>query len=96
MNIGLGVYLADTSAWHRSLTPTLREPWLAAVRQGAIATRSVVRLELLYSARTSAELDDIAASLAALRDVPVGISVQRAAEAAIAGRCITASRSPTP
>jgi predicted nucleic acid-binding protein len=40
-------------------------------------------MELKYAARTALELDGISASLAALRDVPVTASVQRAAEAAM-------------
>jgi predicted nucleic acid-binding protein len=83
MDIGSGVYLADTSAWHRSTADRVREAWLAALARDAIATCSVVRLELLYSARDESELDRLARALAALRDVPVTVSVQRAAEAAV-------------
>jgi predicted nucleic acid-binding protein len=83
MDIGSGVFLADTSAWHRSTAPAIRDGWLAALARDAIATCSIVRLELLYSARDASELEQLAGALAALRDVPVTVSVQRAGEVAM-------------
>ena len=83
MDIGAGVYLADTSAWHRSTSPSIRDGWQDALARDAIATCSLIRLELLYSARNADDLERLGAALAALRDVPVTVSVQRAAESAL-------------
>jgi predicted nucleic acid-binding protein len=49
------------------------------MRAGAIAACSIVRLELLYSARDAAEFTVVEDEVGALRDVPVTVSVQRAA-----------------
>jgi hypothetical protein len=80
---GGGVLIADTSAWQRADHPALSEPWSAALRAGTIATCSIITLELLYSTRTAAELHELEADLSALRDVPVTVSVQRAAIGAL-------------
>jgi len=50
-----------------------------ALRARQIATCSIVRLELLYSARDAQELASLERDLTALRDVPVTPSVQREA-----------------
>lgn len=80
---GAGIYLADTSAWHRSLHPAVRSDWLAGIEGGRIVTCSLVRLELLYSARAASQLETLDAALSALREVAVGASVQRAAVGAL-------------
>jgi hypothetical protein len=80
---GGGVLIADTSVWQRATHPALRDPWAAAIRAGAIATCSIVALELLYSARDAADFAAVEADQDALRDVPVTVSVQRAAIGAL-------------
>ena len=80
---GGGAMIADTSVWRRANHPALRAPWAAALRAGALATCSIVTLELLYSARTAAEFHALETRLAALRDVPVTVLVQRAAIGAL-------------
>jgi predicted nucleic acid-binding protein len=77
------IVLADTSAWHRSVHPAVRAGWLEALEDGRIVTCSVVRLELLYSARDADGLARLDAALAALRELPVSASVQRAAAGAM-------------
>jgi len=72
-------YLADTSAWAAGRDPAVRRDWAAALRGGQIATTPVVRLELLYAARSAEELDAIGAECAQLRDVPITRSVTNAA-----------------
>ena len=80
---GGGVYIADTSVWQRANHPALRDPWATAVRAGAIAACSIVRLELLYSARDAAEFTCLEDEVGELRDIPVTVSVQRAAVGAL-------------
>jgi predicted nucleic acid-binding protein len=80
---GGGVLIADTSVWQRANHPDLRTPWVAALRAGTIATCSSVTLELLYSTRNAEEFRAVEADQALLRDVPVTVSVQRAAIGAL-------------
>ncbi len=68
----------------------MRDDWASALRAGQVATCSVVRLELLYSARDLASFDAIARSVLALRDIPVTVAVQRAAVAAMRELAATA------
>lgn len=76
---GGGQFIADTSAHHRAGDPRVRDEWIAAYEQGALLTCLVVRFELLYSARNVEEFEEIDHNLADLRDVPITVSVQRAA-----------------
>jgi predicted nucleic acid-binding protein len=79
---GLGgedVLLADKSAWERSGHPTVLEGWRQALRTQRICSCMVVRYELLYSARDASEFSATESYLSLLRDIPVTISVQRAA-----------------
>ncbi len=80
---GGDVLIADTSVWQRTNHPALREPWAEAIRAGTIATCSIVTLELLYSTRTADEFRAVEADQATLRDIPVTVSVQRAAIGAL-------------
>jgi hypothetical protein len=80
---GGDVLIADTSVWQRSNHPALRERWAAALREGTIATCAIVTLEVLYSARDADEFRAIEADHATLRDVPVTVTVQRAAIGAL-------------
>jgi predicted nucleic acid-binding protein len=80
---GGGVLIADTSIWQRANHPHLREPWAQALRARTIATCSLVTLELLYSTRNADEFRAVEADQALLRDVPVTVSVQRAAIGAL-------------
>jgi predicted nucleic acid-binding protein len=69
------VQLADTSAWivsRRSDQADVRADFDERVRSGRIATCDMVRLELLYSARTPREYAQLADSLDALPDCPIG------------------------
>lgn len=76
---GGGIFIADKSVWARAGQPRLRAEWAMALRARQIATCSIVRLELLYSARDAQELASLERDLTALRDVPVTPSVQREA-----------------
>lgn len=76
---GGGQFIADTSAHHRAGDPRVRDKWVEAYEQGALLTCLVVRFELLYSARNVEEFEEIDENLGDLRDVPITVSVQRAA-----------------
>lgn len=80
---GGAVLIADTSARARAGDPLVRAEWGAAARAGQIATCVIVTLELVYAARTAAEIAAVEADEAALRNVPVTTSTQRAAVGAL-------------
>lgn len=80
---GGGQFIADTSAHHRAGDVRVRDEWIAAYEQGVLLTCLVVRFELLYSARNAEEFEEIERNLADLREVPITVSVQRAAMAAM-------------
>ena len=67
--------LADTSAWvwTRAVGGHLRAGFDEAVIAGEIATCAIVKLELLYSARTPAEFTALRTDLDALPDCPIGV-----------------------
>jgi predicted nucleic acid-binding protein len=67
------VELADTSAWTwtRVGSGGLRRAFDEAVVDGAIATCDMVRLELLYSARSPSEFGALREDLRALPDCPI-------------------------
>lgn len=75
---GGGVFIADTSVWHRAHHPQVEAEWLAALENGQIVGSPVVAAELLYSARSPAEFDDIREEIEALRTVELGRSITTA------------------
>lgn len=77
------IYIADSSAWSHAANPVVRDEWTAALRNQQILTSPIIKLELLYSARSGDDLDRLAADLASLRDVPITRSVTNAALAAL-------------
>jgi predicted nucleic acid-binding protein len=68
---GGGVYIADKSAWARSDRSVVSADWQRAIAAGQIATCPIVKIELLYSARDSADFDELEARLARLLDIPI-------------------------
>lgn len=66
---GDATFVADTSAWWRAvaLPEDLAELLHAAILEDRMLTTPLVRLEILYSARTSDEYVSLAAELDALR-----------------------------
>ncbi|MGO9751835.1 MAG: PIN domain-containing protein [Solirubrobacteraceae bacterium] len=77
-----GLLLADKSAWERAADARVREEWTEALVSGRIVTCLPVRYELLFSARDAESFVALEGRLAALRDVALTASVQRAAMAA--------------
>lgn len=61
--------LADKSAWVR--VAAYQDAWLAALDADRIVICAMTHLELLYSSRTRADLEQLDADLAHLRDVPI-------------------------
>jgi predicted nucleic acid-binding protein len=74
-----GLLLADKSASERAGDPRVGAAWTAAVRAGRVVTCMPVRYELLFSTRDADSFVALESRLAALRDVAVTSSVQRAA-----------------
>ncbi len=75
------VPIADNSVWQRTerLPPAIEADWLSALTANQIATCAVVKLEVLYSARSAAEFEELQEELDALRDSPINRSVCRSA-----------------
>lgn len=73
--------LADKSAWAR--VSAYPDPWLDALNRDRIVICSIVVLELLYSARTPADVEGLDAELGRLRDVPVSRGTLAAARRAM-------------
>ena len=61
--------LADKSAWVR--IGHYADDWLEALNADRIVSCAVSHLELLYSARTRADVEQLDADLAHLRDIPI-------------------------
>ena len=75
------LYLADTSAWHRSANPSVAESWARRLSADEIGTCSVSRLEILFSARNADEYHQLDAELLALHQFPCGdAELERALE----------------
>ena len=66
------LYLADTSAWHRSTHAEVAAAWERHLNGNALATCSQVRLEILYSARNLQAYEQLAEELEALHQLPCG------------------------
>lgn len=66
------LYLADTSAWHRTGAGEVAAAWEQRLVTDSLATCAQVRLEILYSARGAEDYEDLAAELLALHQLPCG------------------------
>lgn len=66
---GGGVFIADTSAWHRADHAHARADWSAAIRNSQIVLSPIVALELLQTARSGQEYDELHEELGLFRDV---------------------------
>lgn len=91
-------YVADTSAWARSVRRAAADEWSQAMLAGQLWMTPVVKLELLYSTRDEAEFAQLEGRLDDLREAQLDRSVVRARWPPCAnwrrlGRCIIACRS---
>jgi len=66
------LHLADTSAWHRSSHEAVALAWTQMLTRDTLATCAQVRLEILYSARSSHDYEQLAEELLALHQLPCG------------------------
>ncbi len=66
----LGVLLVDTSAWHRAGDSRVMDAWERASQMDRLAVTQPVRLEILYSAHSSEEYDDLSRELDGLHQLP--------------------------
>jgi predicted nucleic acid-binding protein len=66
------LYLADTSAWHGAAHAEVAAAWERRLAADSLATCAQVRLEILYSARSAADYEQLAAELLALHQLPCG------------------------
>ena len=66
------LYLADTSAWHRATLPHIAAAWEQRLATDSLATCALVRLEILYSARSAKDYEQLAVELTALHQLPCG------------------------
>ena len=72
---------ADTSAWHHSADPRVAELWRWHLDRDQVGLCDQVRLEILWSARSARDYDELAKELAALRTIETGASTfERALE----------------
>lgn len=83
MRLPDALLLADKSAWERAADPRVADAWREALLAGRIVTALPVRYELLYSARDAEAFNALERSLAALRELPLTATIQRAATAAM-------------
>jgi len=72
------LYLADTSAWHRSAA--VFDRWSELVARGDVAMSPPVMLEVLFSARSARDALALRSQLASLPQLPLD---ERAAPAAL-------------
>lgn len=81
--------LADKSAWAR--TPSYRERWQQALVSERLVICAIVHLEMLYSARTRAEIERLDRNLSFLRDLPVTRGTLSAASQAMLALAVQGS-----
>ena len=75
------LYLADTSAWHRSAHLDVAAAWARRLGDDSVATCAQIRLEILHSARSADDYDRLATELTALHQLPCGAAqLERALE----------------
>lgn len=65
-------FLADTSAWHRSRHADIASEWQERLALDQMATCAPLRLEILYSAKSASDYEQLADELLALHQLPCG------------------------
>lgn len=77
----MSLVLVDTSAWARVREPAVAKAVAAAIEANAVVMTPPILLELLRSARSAAELDELAAEYGALHEVPLTTQIVERARA---------------
>ncbi len=75
--------LIDTSAWARSDRIEVEDEWQRALFEDRLRLSPLIRLEILYSARSPGSFDLLDKFLAAIRPVPVSPAIVAAARGAM-------------
>lgn len=75
----MSLVLVDTSAWARVQEPAVGEAIAGAVEANAVVMTPPILLELLRSARSAEELEELAAEYGALHEVPLTEEIVRRA-----------------
>lgn len=68
-------YCVDTSAWHRSVHPLVAADWATKLDADVVSICDQVRLEILYSAQSSGNYENLLVELSALHGLPTAVSV---------------------
>ena len=77
----MATYLIDTSAWHRRANPAVAQKWAELLTADEVGITEPIRLEVLYSARSSREYEELREELDGLHQAPCGNpELQRALE----------------
>lgn len=63
-------FCIDTSAWHRSTDPRVAAVWRRHLEADELVICDQVRLEILYSARSARDYDELTQELAGLATIP--------------------------
>lgn len=71
--------LVDTNAWHRSEHDSVTDAWSDRLIADKLAVCPQVRLEILYSARSGGDYDEVVSELDGLHQIPTGnVAFERA------------------
>lgn len=60
----------ETSAWHRAAAPAVARSWRGALDANEVGLCDQVQLEILYSARSARDYDQLVEELQALEHIP--------------------------
>ena len=75
------LFCVDTSAWHHSTHPTVADEWTRYLDRDQLGICDQIRLEILFSARSAEDYDNLAEELSALRVIATdSTTFQRALE----------------
>lgn len=66
------LYLADTSAWHKSQEQPVSRLWETRLGEDSLGTCAQARLEILYSSRSRTDYEQLAMELLSLHQFPCG------------------------
>jgi predicted nucleic acid-binding protein len=75
----VATYLIDTSAWHRRANPAVAQRWAELLTADEVSITEPIRVEVLYSARSSDEYEELSEELDGLHQARCGnAEMQRA------------------
>jgi predicted nucleic acid-binding protein len=77
------VFLFDTSVWVRTEHPLIASDWQKALQNNQLAVSPVVAFEVLYTAQSQADFEELERQMDALRQVPLTQGIVRDARRAL-------------